>query len=301
MVPPGSCDSPSLMAATHPLLLFLGTLAYLSALGITLIRVLHRRPPVHSLNFLLILGGWILQSSGLYFRGMEAGGCPVRNLFEIFQFVSWSVVLVYLITGQVFRLSLFGTSSATLAALLSALAFLLPGIDETPVQSLLGGNPWIEAHAAIAVFSYGIFGLLSALSALYLLQNHSLKVKRFNGIFRFLPPIMEMDTLLFRLLLTACLVFTSAVAIGAVYWVAHPEQVGTWKLLTTVTLWIAYLLTLFLRLRNILYGTRLAMLSIFLFMAALLTLWPVEANRDHPALSAESPPASGPTLLRDVA
>ncbi|NBD37781.1 MAG: cytochrome C biogenesis protein [Verrucomicrobia bacterium] len=289
------------MAESHPILLFLGTLAYLAALGVTLFRVLHRHPPVHTLNFFLILGGWMLQSGGLYFRGLEAGCCPVRNLFEIFQFVSWSVVLVYLITGQVFRLSLFGTSSATLAALLSAVAFLLPGIDETPSVSLLGASPWIEAHAAIAVFSYGIFGLLSALSALYLLQNHSLKAKRFNGIFRFLPSIMEMDTLLFRLLLTACLVFTSAVAIGAVYWVGHPEQVGTWKFLTTVTLWLAYLIVLLLRLRNVLYGTRLAMLSIFLFVAALLTLWPVEANRDRSGLSTIEGPGPGPLVLRDVA
>jgi ABC-type uncharacterized transport system permease subunit len=26
---------------------------------------------------------------------------------------------------------------------------------------IFGGNPWIELHAALAIFSYGVFGLLA--------------------------------------------------------------------------------------------------------------------------------------------
>lgn len=284
------------MPPADQLLLLLATIAYVGALWRSSVRLLKQKPPNHSLTFALILTGWLLQSAGLYMRGMEAGSCPIRNMFEILQFVSWSMLLVYLLTGQIFRLSIFGTASASLAALLSAGAFLIPGADTLPQVTYLPVNPWVETHASLAVFSYGIFALLSALAVLYLLQNHSLKAKRFDGVFRFLPPIVEMEVVLFRLLLTACIVFSAALLIGAVYWVGHPDQIGWIKVAPTLALWFAYCLALFLRLLNLLYGTRLAMVSIALFMVALLTLWPVEMNRGHLADQQQAAPPS-PCLL----
>lgn len=275
--------------------LLAGTAGYLAALGLTLFRLTRRREPLHGVNFIIILAGWLLQSFGLWQLGMEAGSCPIRNPLEVLQFVSWSIVLVYLFTGQVFRLSLFGTGSASLAALVSFTAFLIPGGDRVVQYSHLGGDPRIETHAALAFFSYGIFGLLAVLSALYLMQNHSLKTKRRAGLFRFLPPLVEMDTVLLRLLVMACAVFTVSVGIGALYWIDNFEQMSLPKLVTTVALWIAYWVVLALRATNRLYGTRLAWTFISLLAAALVILWPVEASRDHgaaaPATSVTLPPS----------
>lgn len=261
-------------------LLLTGTLGYVLALGITLFRLCKRREPLHGMNFLLILTGWLVQSAGLWQIGMTAGSCPIRNPFEVLQFVSWSIVLLYLFTGQVFRLSLFGSGTATLAAVIGLAAFLIPGGTDLSGFSHLGGDPRIEAHAAIALLSYGIFGLLAVLSALYLLQHHGLKTKQYPGIFRFLPSIMDMDTVLFRLLIMACVVYTVSILIGGLYWVDHMEEVGWVKLLFTLSLWLAYWLTLILRATNRLFGTQLAWTCLLLLLAALLSLWPVEASRD---------------------
>lgn len=262
-------------------LLLLGTLGYLLALGITLFRLFKRREPLHGTNFILILTGWLIQSAGLWSIGMDAGSCPIRNPFEVLQFVSWSIVLLYLFTGQVFRLSLFGSGSAALAAIIGLAAFLIPDGRSLSDYSHLGGDPRIEAHAALALLSYGIFGLLAVLSALYLLQNNSLKTKRNAGIFRFLPSIWEMDTVLLRLLIMACVVYTISIAIGALYWVGHMDLVSLPKLIFTLTLWLAYWITLILRATNRLFGTRLAWTCLILLFLALLSLWPVEASRDH--------------------
>lgn len=269
------------MPLLESVILLLGTGCYVAALVLTVVRLFNRRAPLRGINFILILSGWLLQTAGLWIVGMTVGACPVRNPFQVFQFISWSIVLVYLFTGQVFRLSLFGTASASLAALIGLAAYLVPGDIYSGPMSPLGGHPRVEAHAAIALLSYGIFGLLAVLSALYLLQNYGLKKKRYPGIFRFLPPIMEMDTVLFRLLMMACGAFTVSVAIGALYWLEHPDQVTVLKLAFTVTLWLAYLLVLALRSFNRLFGTRLAWTCILLMAAALITLWPVEAGRDH--------------------
>jgi HemX protein len=274
-------------------ILLLGTLCYVGVLVVTLLRLYHQHPPLHATNFLIILGGWLLQSAGLWLLGMDAGSCPIRNPFEVLQFVSWSIVVLYLFTGQVFRLSLFGSGSASLAAVISLLAFLIPGGMAVGSHSLLGGDPLIETHAALALLSYGIFGLLAVLAALYLLQNHSLKTKRHAGVFRFLPSIMDMDTVLLRLLIMACVVYTVSILIGALYWVDHMEQVSLPKMVFTMALWIAYCVVLFMRTALKLFGTRLAWSCLALFVVALLTLWPVEASRDRgPPVdpSAISPP-----------
>lgn len=280
----------------HPekVLLLIGTIAYMAALVLTLWRLLKRREPLHGVNFSLILAGWLVQSGGLYLLGMEAGSCPIRNLFEVLQFVSWSIVVLYLFTGQVFRLSLFGIGAGSLAAVLSFMAYLLPGANELTPTSYLGGNPRIEAHAALALFSYGIFGLLAVLSALYLMQSKSLKSKRLPGIFRFLPPLLDMDIVLRRLLIMACTVYTISVAIGALYWVGHMDEVALPKLILTLALWVAYWVVLILRLVHRLYGDRLAWTCIALLGAALFILWPVEASRDHSRLESTPTPVIEP-------
>lgn len=261
--------------------LFLGTGGYLAALGLSLFRLWWRREPLHGTNFVLILAGWLVQSTGLWMLGMEAESCPIRNPFEVLQFVSWSIVIIYLFTGQVFRLSLFGTGSASLAALIGLVAFLIPGGMHIGPYSHLGGDPRIETHAALALFSYGIFGLIAVLSVLYLLQNYALKTKKWASVFRFLPSIMDMDTVLLRLLIMACAVYSISIAIGALYWVEHMDQVSLSKMIFTLALWGAYGIVLALRLANRLFGTSLAWICIALMIAALFVLWPVEASRDH--------------------
>lgn len=282
------------MEAPEKILLLVGTLAYMLALVLTLVRLGKRREPLHGVNFSLILAGWLVQSGGLYILGMQAGSCPIRNPFEVLQFVSWSIVVLYLFTGQVFRLSLFGIGAGSLAAVLSFLAYVLPGASDLTPTSYLGGDPRIEAHAALALFSYGIFGLLAVISALYLLQSRSLKTKRLPGIFRFLPPLVEMDTVLRRLLLMACIVYSVSVAIGALYWIGHMEEVTPSKLLLTMALWLAYWAVYILRLLNRLFGDRLAWTCILLMLTALLILWPVEASRDHSRLDPPSTPVIDP-------
>lgn len=290
------------MAIVEQGLLFAGSIAYLSALGLTAARLARRKGPRHGVNLGIILLGWILQSSGLWMLGMQAGSCPIRNFFEILQFVSWSIIVVYLFTGQVFRLSLFGTGSATLAALIGLVALFVPDKSITSDASFLGSDPRIEAHAALALFSYGIFGLVAVLAALYLLQNFSLKRKKHAGVFRFLPSITEMDTVILRLLAMACVVYTVSIAIGALYWVSNMEQIGLSKLLPTLALWIAYWLVLILRLLNQLTGSSLAKTCLALMAAALITLWPVEHSRhdapDGPQHGSENSTPTSPDHAR---
>lgn len=258
--------------------IILSAILYSSAVALAIFQLLKKRTPPHSALFVILLVGFLLQSIGLYLRGMEHRSCPIGNTYEVLQFISWSSILIFLVTGPVFRLSLIGAATANIAAAMSVLSLLVPQWDSVR-RSLFGGDPWIESHAAIALFSYGVFTFLAAIASLFILQNFGLRHKKLSGFLKFLPSIFEMEIVIGRLLLIALLTYTSAVFIGGWYYFANPEAIQAGKLSFTLLLWAGYAGAFILHKSGKLYHQRLAWACIILFVFALFTLWPVEINR----------------------
>jgi ABC-type uncharacterized transport system permease subunit len=116
---------------------------------------------------------------------------------------------------------------------------------------------------------------------MHLLQNWSLKHKRLNGLFWFLPSMVQLDQINFRLLLAGVVLLSISLGLGAAWWVRDTASVDAPKLALTVGVWLAYLVTLLLRWRQTLLSTRFAWTCIILFAAALLSLGPVDSSRHH--------------------
>ena len=108
-------------------------------------------------------------------RGQLVKGCPLGNGMERIQFILWSLVVGYLIIRVLFRLNLLGSFAAGVACLGGALSLLFPTLDspywEKEGYDGLFSNHWVELHASVAIFSYGIFGLLATVSVMYLIQQ----------------------------------------------------------------------------------------------------------------------------------
>ncbi|KXU35401.1 cytochrome C biogenesis protein [Cephaloticoccus capnophilus] len=238
----------------------------------------------------LIAGGYVLQLVGLYLRGVAVGGCPLGNTFELFQFTAWSATTFYLITGVSFRSSILGYFTACLAAVLTLSSLAIPTWDAVRRANLFGGNPWIEFHAALALFSYGAFALLTLTAFMLLLRDHSLKHKHLGGWFSFLPPLTDLDQISTRLLAVGTALMTASLAVGAVYWVSAPHTVNLAKLMMTVGVWAAYCVTSLLRAKGLLVSRRFAWACIVVFVIALLSLGPVDSSRH-----ALPPKPQGPT------
>ena len=257
----------------------LGNLLYTLGFVTAILYLIRAKHHPQWLLYMIIAGGYAIHSYGLYLRGMEVRGCPIGNTFEIVQFVIWSLTFCFLVLGPAFRLSLFGFFTAGLAAILSVLAFIFRGWD-TPYPLDVGKvSPAIEFHASLAVFSYGIFGLLAISCVLYILQNYSLKHHRWKGMYEFLPSLVESETMTLRMLAAGSGVLTVSLLVGYSYFVKNTAEINAAKLAATVAVWLAYLVLLFLRLTNRLYGKKLAWTSIVLFFFALLSIWPVDASR----------------------
>ncbi|MBI5381421.1 MAG: cytochrome c biogenesis protein CcsA [Opitutae bacterium] len=244
--------------------------------------------------YAIIVAGYLAQTFGLLMRGRAVGGCPLGNAFEIFQFTGWSATALYLAIGATFRLSLFGYFTACLTLVFTLVSLNIPAWDAVRHTALLGGNPWIAVHAALAMFSYGVFALLTLSAAMFLFRNHSLKSKQPGGWFHFLPSVLDLDHMSVRLLTAGVSVMTLAIGVGWVYWRRDDAEVDHMKLLIVVAVWWAYVLTLVLRLAGRLTGKYFAWMCVAMFGLALLSLWPVNRSR-HPeprvraAVSAPAP------------
>jgi ABC-type uncharacterized transport system permease subunit len=176
-----------------------------------------------------------------------------------------------------------------LSAALTLLSLSVPAWDAEHRINVFGGNAWIEFHAALALFSYGVFGLLSLTSILFLLRHFSLKNKRLDGTFAFLPSIVDLDLIGHRLLITGVVLLATSLLVGASWWMRDPGGVNPVKIAVTASIWLAYAVALTLRLRGRLQGKRLAKACIVLFAVALLSLSLITPRRPVPG------PASVPS------
>ena len=263
--------------------LWLAALFYLAVFGVGTFRVLRGRHHGTALTYVLMLIGYALQLSGLYLRGEAVGGCPLGNKFEIFQFTAWSATTLYLVVGVTFRSSMLGYFTACLTAVLSLVSLALPSWDATRSANLFGGNPWIEFHAALALFSYGVFALLALTSILFLLRNYSLKSKRVGGWFSFLPSILSLEQIGVRLLGTGVALLSASLLVGASWWLRDTSSADSGKIIVTVSVWAAYAVVLLLRLTRRLLSRRFSWTCLILFVLALLSLGPVNSSRHTPA------------------
>ena len=226
----------------------------------------------------LVSFGWILQTIGLYARGLQYGGCPLANRFELVQFMVWSSIVLYIFVGPAFRVSLLGMFTSGFASLFSIISLGISAWDSPSREPIFGHSPWIEMHAALALFSYGVFGILTLTSAMYLLQSRSLKQKKMGGLFPFMPSIYELTQINLRLLLLGLFILSSSLAIGSVYWSQAYESVDTLKLGATIAVWLAYCFLLLLRLREKLSYKQYSWACIVIFAIALLSLDAVDRS-----------------------
>ena len=268
-------------------LLWLSTVCYGASFLLGIIKTRHRFPNgFQETPFILVVLGFVLHTRALYLRGLEVHGCPLGNGLERTQFILWSLILAFLLLRLLWKLNLLGTFCAGISLLLGSLSLGLKKWDHSywlaDGYTRLFKDPWIELHASIAIFSYGLFCLLAVVSVMYLSQRQTLLSRRPGFLGPYLPPIQDLEVAAIRLLAIGVVFLSLSMVVGAMHWSRHPEFVSHTKLAVTTALWIGYLALLAMRLSNRLYGSRFAKWTIILFAIALLSLSLVNSKtRDH--------------------
>jgi len=183
----------------------------------------------------------------------------------MFIFLSWSVVLLYLLIGPIYRVSLMGAFTSPLAFVLQAFALL--AINDAPVQSLVHPNPWLELHAAISVVAYGAYALAAVAGVMYLMQERKLKTHHLGTVFFNMPPIADLAAVINRLLWAGSALLTVGILSG--FAVGAPPLKIAWG----VSVWLIFSAILLAEKLRRISPRRVAIVSVAAFVLTLATLW----------------------------
>lgn len=250
--------------------LALSTLCFLFGFAYTMYALGARQYRGSWWNFSTIAAGFVFQTVWLVERGREVGRCPIGSLFDLLVFLAWSVTLVYLLTGSLYRLSLLGVLTSPLVFLLQGVALVMP--RPAAVKAVAPVKPWLELHAAISVVAYGAFALAAAAGVMWLAQERQLKTRRLHSFFFNLPPIQELAAANRRLVYFGFGLLTVGLLAGLLNGVAH----GGMLRVVSLGVWLVYAF-LCLSMRNAAISPRRASwMAIGAFSILLLTVWAVE-------------------------
>jgi ABC-type uncharacterized transport system permease subunit len=233
----------------------------------------------HTLTYLFLLFGFILQSITLYTRALVIHACPLGNTFEILQFILWSLILLFLLIRPIIKIKALGLFIIFIASLVSAISLLLPSLDSSYTQTREANNPFIELHASLAIFSYAIYMLLAIVSSMLLMQQWGLKKQRFQGLFSHLPAVQKLDSIANVLVWIASLTLFVGILFGSFYWNENPETVPLFKLLLTTLILILYCVVGLLKYFNKITPQKQAIAYILIFALAILSLDAVQTEK----------------------
>lgn len=248
------------------ILLPAATIFFLLSFGHTLFALGAGRVRPGRLNLVAMLAGFLLLSLDLWHRGRLQGACPIHSLFDVLVFMSWSTVLLYLLVGPAFRLSLLGAFASPLVFLLLLVAQIAPIGRVVSVR--VKPDPWIEFHASVSLVAYGAFALASVASLMYLAQDRQLKRRQGGTLLYNLPPITDLAVANVRLLELGFGLLTVSVAIGFV----SGMEVNTVKFFVSMAIWGLYAAVVVLRRLHSLPPRMAAVLSVAVFSVALVAL-----------------------------
>src|SRR5215469_12334311 len=227
-------------------------------------------------TFFAICAGFLLESVYLFIRGHEIGRCPITNRFEVIVFMTWSMLLIYLVIGSAYRLSLMGVFTAPVASILLILAILQPPSDSVPAKIRV--NPWLEAHTSFSMVACGAFALACIAGAMYLFQESQLKTRHPGSIFFRLPPINALSIANSRLLWLGFWLFT--IGIGAGFLIG--SRINWVQAVWSILVWCVYGGILIARIRHAMAAKWIATLSIVAFSLLLGTFWGIRFISERP-------------------
>lgn len=127
--------------------------------------------------------------------------------------ILWLTVLIYWAGNLVYRLDGLQSLVLPVAAVASLLPAVLPSVKPLPNTELLV----FKIHLLIAMLSYSLFTIASLHVLLMALLERRLHDGSLPRVLQGLPPLLAMETLLFRIIWAGFLLLTATLATGVLY------------------------------------------------------------------------------------
>lgn len=210
-----------------------------------------------------------------YARQMPQHGwyVPWSNWFESFSFFACVIAAEYLLIQYSLNVPILGAFVAPLIWIMMIVAINSPFGTQIPNLAPALQSYWMAIHVPVMFISYAAFANAFAVGLAYLVQERQLKSKKPGQLAFRLPPLEDLDILIYKAIRLAFPILTLGVLLGARwaydawgrYWGWDAKE--TWALIT----WLVYAIYLHLRLINGWRGRRTAYLSLAGFGVVLFT------------------------------
>jgi ABC-type uncharacterized transport system permease subunit len=171
-----------------------------------------------------------------------------------------------------YRTVSFGIFLLPLAVLVTLTPAFRPGAELISYPYLRTG--WLFLHVVLLLAAYTALLVSLVASVLYLIQERGLKQKRVPQQRTWLPPLETTDSIALKALLFGLPCMTLGLLIGSVVALqtVGPTFFADPKVLLSLTMWIAYMVMIFIRKHSGLRGRRAVYLSSFAFLFV-LAVW----------------------------
>ena len=224
---------------------------------------------------LLLFSGFIFHTLALSVEVFQSHQMPVRNLYETLSLTSWAIAAVFLIFKYKFNLKILGVYAAPLVALIMLIATQMP--NNPGIEKNIFANFWLVVHVLTIFLANAAFALAFGIGILYLIQENSIKSKKYGFFFKRLPSLELLDSTGYACIISGFSLLTVGLVIGFVYaksiwgkfWTWDPKEV--WSGIT----WLLYAALLHERLAVGWRGRKSAIVAIIGFIIILFTFFGV--------------------------
>jgi ABC-type uncharacterized transport system permease subunit len=201
---------------------------------------------------------------------------PAQSVREALGFLAFILSAGYLLACLRYRLTLAGVAIVPVVLGLLLVARLTPAGEDSLGLTALG-----RVHITLATLGVAVFALASALSVIYLVEDRTLKKKRFDTLsFRDKgAPLEALDRNVHRLVWFGFPVFTVALVLGLIWGTRRGDGFDRPEYPLALITWLAFAALLVTRTAYGWRGRRSARLTLVGFGAALLVLLVYLARR----------------------
>ncbi len=247
-------------------------------------------------NYFLLVAGVALHTLAMTRRGLTLHSCPVNNLYEATTFLLWALGLASLVYALLPRFKFICAFASPVLFTVGVFA-LMPSLDPPHGPKPEFSGALRSIHAATILQAYGAFGLAAVAAAMFLAQQHDLKVHKLRALLSSLPSIQRLELVTTRLALVGFALLTIGLVAGSQ--LPRAEGVSYFadvKVIWSALLWLVYLEAL---VSHKFFGRsarRFAIGIIIAFVFLLLTFW-LTNRLSLLHQNVAEPAASGPMVL----
>jgi len=185
----------------------------------------------------------LLQAAALNVLIIQPGGLNL-GLFASFSLIAWLISIQILLSSLYRRIESLGIVVFPVSGL-SCLAASLHFADHLITTS----NQSVQGHIMVSIIAYSLITLGAFQAGLLAYQDHSIRQHHPGGFIRFLPPLHDMETLLFQFLSFGFLCLSASLLTGFIYLEDIFAQHLVHKTVLSIVAWAILAILLFGRLR----------------------------------------------------